>query len=402
MRKKRGSFREETGVSTDIIEINMGPQHPSTHGVFRIILHLDGEVIVKAEAKIGYLHRGTEKIAESLPYFKIIPYTDRLDYLSPLTTNLAYCMAVEKLIGMEVPPRAQALRVILSELSRISSHLVWLGSNASDTGATTVFLYAFREREKIYDILEAISGQRMNNAFLRIGGLMGDAPEGWLESLRDFIKAFPGHLKDMEGLLTENPIWLERTKGIGILSKEDAINFGVTGPVLRASGIPHDLRKDEPYLFYDSLDFDIPVGERGDVFDRYFVRMEEMRQAAHIIEQMLDKLPEGDVLSNNLKFLPPSKDRVYSSIEEMIHHFKYFTEGFHPPKGEVYSAVEGPKGEIGFYIVSDGSPRPLRLRIRPPSFLNLQTIEHILPGYYVADVVAIIGSLDPVFGEVDR
>ncbi len=400
--KKRGPFRENTGIPTEVIELNMGPQHPSTHGVFRLILHLDGEVIVKAEAKIGYLHRGTEKIAENLPYFKIIPYTDRLDYISPLTTNLAYCMAVERLIGLEVPERAQALRVILSELSRISSHLVWLGSNASDTGATTVFLYAFREREKIYDLLEMITGQRMNNAFLRIGGLMADAPEGWTDAVRKFVKELPSHIRDMEGLLTENPIWLKRTRDIGVLSKEDAINFGVTGPVLRASGIPRDLRKDEPYLFYADLDFDIPIGERGDVYDRYIVRMEEMRQSCRIIEQMLDRLPEGDILSSDLKYIPPQKDRVYSSIEEMIHHFKYFTEGFYPPKGEVYQGVEGPKGEIGFYIVSDGSPKPVRVRIRPPSFINLQVIESLLPGHFVADVVAIIGSLDPVFGEVDR
>lgn len=395
-------FDKKTGIRTDVIELSMGPQHPATHGVLRVMLELDGEVIRKAECKIGYLHRGTEKIGESLSYYKFIPYTDRLDYLAPLSNNLAYVMAVEKLIDIEVPRRAQVIRVILAELSRIESHLVWLGSNATDIGATTVFLYAFREREKIYDILEGLTGQRMNNAFLRIGGIAADIDDGFMKKLRKFINEFPDKLNDMEGLLTKNDIWLRRTKGVGILKREEAIEWAITGPILRASGVKYDLRKAEPYLTYENYDFDVPIGKNGDVYDRYLVRMEEMRQSVRIIEQALEDLPEGDVLSNDYKYVPPPKDEVYNSIEAMIHHFVHFGKGFKPPKGEVYQGIEGPKGEIGFYIVSDGTEKPYRVRIRPPSFLNVQLLEKLLPGHLVADAVAIIGSLDPVLGEVDR
>jgi len=398
----KGSFEKDTGVNTDIIELNMGPQHPSTHGVMRIVLELDGEVIVKAKPVIGYLHRGTEKITENRSYYQVVPYTDRLDYLAPMSNELGYVMAVEKLLGIEVPERAKFLRVILAELARIASHLVWLGSNANDIGAVTVFLYAFREREKIYDLLEAISGQRMNNAFLKIGGLMGDAPDGWLDAVRAFVKQFPEKLKDPDGLLTKNKIWKERTEGIGVIPRDLAIDLSLTGPPLRASGVKRDLRKDNPYLVYDQLNFDIPVETAGDVYARYLVRMEEMRQSVRIIEQALDKLPDGPVLIEDYKIVPPPKSEVYHDIPELIHHFKLISEGFHPPEGEVYFAVEAPKGELGYFIVSDGSNKPYRLRIRPPSFVNLQALEHILPGYLIADAVAIIGSLDPVFGEVDR
>lgn len=391
-----------SGVKTDILELNMGPQHPSTHGVLRLVLRLQGETVVEARCVIGFLHRGTEKIAENLMYQQVIPYTDRLDYLAPLSNNLAYVLAVEKLLGVEVPERAQYLRVILAELSRIESHLVGIGSNAMDAGAATVFLYAFREREKIYDLLEEITGQRMNNAYLRVGGLMADFPRGVEEKIQAFVRQFYKALAEIEGLLLKNDIWLARTKGVGVLPPDLAINLGASGPVLRGSGVKRDLRKDEPYLVYDRFDFEVPVGENGDAWDRYWVRIEEMRQSARIIEQALDQLPEGDVLINDFKIVPPPRDRVYRSIEEMIHWFKLVSEGFSPPPGEVYAAVEGPKGELGFYIVSDGGPKPYRVRIRPPSFMNLQVLEHILPGHMVADAVVIIGSLDPVFGEVDR
>jgi len=395
-------FSKKTGIKTDVLELNLGPQHPATHGVLRIVLELDGEVITKAKCKIGYLHRGTEKIGENVSYYQFIPYTDRLDYLAPLSNNLAYVMAIEKLLGIDVPERAKVLRVILAELARIESHLVWLGSNATDIGATTVFLYAFREREKIYDLLESLTGQRMNNTFLRIVGLAADAPRNFIKNLTSFINQFPKRLKDIESLLSKNDIWLRRTRGIGIISKEDAIGFGITGPILRASGIKHDLRKKTPYLTYNKYKFEVPIGETGDVYDRYRVRMDEMKESARIIEQAIEELPDGEILHKDFKIVPPPKKNVYESIEEMIHHFKFFSEGFRPPPGEVYFAVEGPKGELGFYVVSDGSPTPYRIRIRPPSFLNIQILEKILPGHLVADAVAIIGSLDPVLGEVDR
>jgi NADH-quinone oxidoreductase subunit D len=396
------TFREKTGLQTEVLELNMGPQHPATHGVMRIRVWLDGEVIQKAEVIIGYLHRGTEKIAEHRSYYRFLPWTDRMDYLAPLSNNLGYVLAVEKLLGVEVPPRAQYLRVILAELSRITSHLVWLGTHTLDLGAMTPFFYTFREREKILELLEEVSGQRMNNAYMRIGGLMADVPRGWTDSLRSFLQTFEKELQEWHALLTKNDIFVARTRDVGILRPEDAISLGVTGPVLRASGVGRDLRKDDPYLVYGEFSFDVPVGERGDVYDRYLVRMEEMHQSVRIIEQALDQLPGGPVLLEDFKIVPPPKSRVYMGMEELIHHFKLVTEGFLPPEGEVYAAVEGPKGELGYYIVSDGSANPWRLRVRPPSFINLQVLEHILPGHLIADLVAIVGSIDPVFGEVDR
>ncbi len=396
------SFRQKTGLQTEILELNMGPQHPATHGVMRIRLHLDGEVIQKAEVIIGYLHRGTEKIAEHRSYFQVLPWTDRMDYLSPLINNLGYVLAVEKLLGVEVPERAQFIRTIMAELSRLESHLVWFGTSLLDLGALTPFFYAFREREKILDLLEMASGQRMNNAYMRIGGVMADLPPGWTDELRAFLANFEGELREWHALVTGNDIFLARTRGVGVLRAEDAVSLGVTGPALRASGVNRDLRKLEPYLVYDRVDFDVPVRDEGDVFARYMVRMDEMRESVRILQQLLDRIPEGPVLLDDFKIVPPPKSEVYRGMEELIHHFKLVSEGFSPPPGEVYVGVEAPKGELGYYIVSDGSPRPYRFRVRPPSFVNLQALEHILPGHLVADVVAIIGSFDPVFGEVDR
>lgn len=396
------SFRQKTGLQTEILELNMGPQHPATHGVMRLRLHLDGEVIQKAEVIIGYLHRGTEKIAEHRNYFQVLPWTDRMDYLSPLINNLGYVLAVEKLLGVEAPERAQFIRTIMAELSRLESHLVWFGTSLLDLGALTPFFYAFREREKVLDLLEMASGQRMNNTYMRIGGVMADLPPGWTDELRAFLDNFLRELREWHTLVTGNDIFLARTRGVGVLRAEEAVSLGVTGPALRASGVNRDLRKLEPYLVYDRVDFEVPVRDEGDVFARYMVRMDEMRESVRILNQLLDRMPEGPVLLDDFKIVPPPKDQVYRGMEELIHHFKLVSEGFSPPPGEVYVGVEAPKGELGYYIVSDGSPRPYRFRVRPPSFVNLQALEHILPGHLVADVVAIIGSFDPVFGEVDR
>jgi len=396
------SFRQKTGIQTEILELNMGPQHPATHGVMRLRLHLDGEVIQKAEVIIGYLHRGTEKIAEHRNYMQVLPWTDRMDYLSPLINNLGYVLAVEKLLGVEAPERAQVIRTIMAELSRLESHLVWFGTSLLDLGAITPFFYAFREREKILDLLEMASGQRMNNTYMRIGGVMADLPPGWTDELRAFLDNFERELQEWHTLVTGNDIFLARTRGVGILRAEDAVSLGVTGPALRASGVNRDLRKLEPYLVYDRVDFEVPVRDEGDVFARYMVRMDEMRESVRILRQLLHRIPEGPILLDDFKIVPPPKSEVYRGMEELIHHFKLVSEGFSPPPGEVYMGVEAPKGELGYYIVSDGSPQPYRFRVRPPSFVNLQALEHILPGHLVADVVAIIGSFDPVFGEVDR
>ncbi|NPB03570.1 MAG: NADH dehydrogenase (quinone) subunit D [Thermotogae bacterium] len=392
------------GVKTETFVLNMGPQHPATHGVLRVELELDGETVVRAKCRIGYLHRGTEKTAEYKSYLQIIPYTDRLDYLAPLYYNWAYVLTVERLLGIdkEIPERAEYLRVILGELSRIASHLVWFGTHVMDVGAWTPFLYAFREREKIYDLLEELTGQRMNNSFLRIGGVAADTPEGWLKKVADFLDEFEKAFVEMDRLITKNPILIARLKDVGILSPEDALNLGATGPMLRGSGIKRDIRKDEPYSIYDRFEFEIPVGEKGDSYDRYIVRMEEIRQSVRILRQALRDIPEGDVLHNNYKFVPPPKSRIYASIEELIHHFKLVTEGVKVPPGEAYFPVEAPKGELGFYIVSDGSARPWRMGIRAPSFTNLQTLEHMAPGLLVADIIVLIGTIDIVLGDVDR
>ena len=385
--------------------LNVGPQHPSTHGVLRVILELEGETIVDAKPVIGYLHRGTEKLAESKTYQQISPLIDRLDYLACPAYNFAYCLAVEKLLGIEVPPRARYIRVILAELARIASHLIWLGTHAMDIGAVTVFLYTFREREVTYELLEMAAGVRMHQSYFVVGGVRWDLPEGFIPKLKEFMDIFPSKLEEYHNLLTKNKIWRMRTEGLGVLSKEDAIALGATGPMLRGSGVEWDIRKAYPYSGYDEFDFDIPTGKNGDVYDRYLVRMEEMRQSRRIILQALEKLPDGPIHALEGKLYFPDPDWVRGErrdIAALIHQFKLVVEGFHPPEGEIYQAIEAPKGELGFYIVSDGGPKPFRLRIRLPSLMNLQTLPLLVKGRKVADLVAIIGTLDIVLGDVDK
>ena len=382
--------------------LNMGPSHPATHGVLRIVLELDGEVITKATPEIGYLHRGDEKIAENMQYNQFIPYTDRLDYLAPLANNVAYAMAVEKLMGWELPPRGKAIRVICCEIARISSHLLGLGCFAMDTGAMTVFLYTFTEREKLYNLSEVLTGARFTTSYTRIGGQTRDLPEGFVAQLRKFLKELPPVVDEMDNLLSRNRIFVERTRDIGVITKEQAINYGLSGPNLRGSGVDHDLRKKHPYLDYQNYDFDVPLGSVGDAYDRYFVRLEELRQSIRILEQVLDKLPDGPVNVNDPKNFPPKKTAVLTKMEELIHHFIVNTEGIDAPPGEVYFGHENPKGELGFYINSKGGGTPHRLKIRSPSFVNLSILPELLPGHMIADLVAILGSFDFVMGECDR
>jgi NADH-quinone oxidoreductase subunit D len=382
--------------------INMGPQHPATHGVLRLVLELDGEVIVKTTPHIGHLHRGVEKLAESKTYHQVIPLTDRLDYTNAMGNNLGYVLAVEKLLGIEVPKRAQYLRVMMAELQRIAAHLIWLGTHALDIGAMTLLFYNFREREEILKIFEEVSGGRLTPTYMRIGGVSKDLPDGIEEKIKAFVQSFPEHMKEYETLLTKNVIWLKRTKGVGFISKEDAINWGVTGPTLRGSGVKYDVRKAFPYSSYDEFDFDIPIGSVGDVYDRYIVRLREMEWSNAIVEQTLERLPKGPVLSDNPWIALPPKDNVLTDIDALIRQFKIASEGFQPPKGEVYVSVEASKGELGYYLVSDGSNRPFRMRIRPPSFLNLSALPKMIEGSLIADVVSSIGSIDIVLGEIDR
>lgn len=389
-------------ATTETMTLNMGPQHPSTHGVLRLVLELDGEVIVKVTPHIGYLHRGIEKLSEHRTYHQILPLTDRLDYLAPMSNNLGYILAVEKLMAVEVPERAETIRIIMAELTRLESHLVWIACHALDIGAMTVFIYAFRERETVMEIYELISGARMTSNFFRVGGLSQDVPDEFVKKVSDFIDVMPGYLDQYEGLLTTNPIWLKRTVGNGVISAEDAIEIGLTGPALRGSGVDWDLRRDDSYAGYDKYQFKVPVGENCDTFDRYKVRLIEMREACKIVRQGLDKLKPGPVLADCPQVCYPPKESVYNSIEGLIHHFKIASEGFAAPEGEVYQGVEAPKGELGFYIVSDGGNKPERLRIRPPSFVNLQAIEQMSVGSMIADLVAVIGTLDIVLGEIDR
>jgi NADH-quinone oxidoreductase subunit D len=380
----------------------MGPQHPSTHGVLRLVLELDGEVITKITPHIGFLHRGVEKLSEHRTYHQILPLTDRLDYLAPMSNNLGYILAVEKLMAVEVPERAETIRIIMTELTRLESHLVWIACHALDIGAMTVFIYAFRERETIMETYELISGARMTSNFFRVGGLSQDVPDEFVKKVSDFIDIMPGYLDTYEGLLTTNPIWLKRTVGNGVISAEDAIDFGITGPALRGSGVDWDLRRDNPYSGYEKYQFKVPVGENCDTFDRYKVRLIEMREACKIVRQGLDRLKPGPVLADSPQVCYPPKENVYNSIEGLIHHFKIASEGFAAPEGEVYHGIEAPKGELGYYIVSDGGNKPYRLRIRPPSFVNLQAIEKMAKGAMIADLVAVIGTLDIVLGEIDR
>ena len=383
--------------------INMGPQHPATHGVLRLLLELDGEIVVKAEPHIGYLHRGVEKLSESLTYPQALTMTDRLDYTSALSNNLAYCLAVEKLLDINVPKRAQYLRVLFAELQRIAAHLLWVATHALDLGAMTVLFYAFRERETILEALELVTGARLTPSFVRIGGLAGDIPDTFLPRVKEFVEDFPNRVDDYETLLTENIIWKKRTKNIAPMSGEECINYGVTGPVLRASGVYYDVRKAYPYSSYEDFDFEIPLGKHGDVYDRYLVRLKEMRQSNRIVKQAMEKLPEGPIAAfDALQVVPPAKEEVGRDIAALIRHFKIMQEGFRPPCGEVYASVESSKGELGFYIISDGSNKPFRMKIRPPSFVNLGALPKMIEGQMVADVVAAIGSIDIVLGEIDR
>jgi NADH-quinone oxidoreductase subunit D len=393
---------ELTEIGEDTMELNMGPQHPSTHGVLRLVLDLDGEVVRNCRPDIGFLHTGFEKDFERHTYQQCIPYTDRMDYLAPLLNNLGFSLAAEKLLGIEVPPRGQYLRVIMCELARIGSHLIWFGTGALDMGATTPFLYAWRERETILDINELVSGVRMHTSFIRVGGLMADVPDEFEAMVRTVVHTFPKAIDEYELLITKNPIWRERTVGLGTISAEDALAYGMSGPSLRGSGVAYDLRKAQPYSSYDHFDFDVPIGRNGDVYDRYLVRMREMRESLRIIEQALENLPSGPVNTLDRKVAPPPRNEINTSMESLIHHFKLVTEGFHVPRGHVYQAVESPRGELGFYMVSDGSNRPYRVKVRAPSFSNLHALPYMVKGELIADVVAVIGSIDIVLGDVDR
>ncbi|MCS7280577.1 MAG: NADH dehydrogenase (quinone) subunit D [Desulfobacterota bacterium] len=389
-------------METTYLAINMGPQHPATHGVLRLLLELDGETIVKATPHIGYLHRGVEKLAETKTYHQALVFTDRLDYTNGLSNNLAYCLAVEKLAEIEVPKRAQYIRVILCELQRIAAHLLWLGTHALDIGAMTVLFYAFREREKVLDIIEYITGARLTPSFIRIGGVARDIDSEFAKKVKEFVEDFPKRVEEYETLLTENIIWRKRTVGIGAISKEEAISYGVTGPVLRACGVYYDVRKAHPYSSYEDFDFIVPLGKNGDVYDRYLVRIEELRQSTRIISQAIEGVPSGPYKANFPKAVFPEKDEVMTDVAALIRQFKIAIGGFRPEKAEVYASVEAPKGELGFYIVSDGTEKPFRFRIRPPSFLNLSALPKMIEGQMVADVIATIGSVDIVLGEIDR
>jgi len=398
-------------VQGERMVLNMGPSHPATHGVLRIVLELDGEIITKADPDIGYLHRGDEKIAENMTYTQFIPYTDRLDYLAPLANNVAYALAVEKLLGIEkdLPPRCQYIRVMCEELARISSHLLGLGAFAMDLGAVTVFLLTFNEREKIYNLAESLSGARFTTSYTRIGGVTRDLPPGWTDQCRKFCEELIPALNEVETLLTRNRIWVDRVRNLAVISKEDAIDYGLSGPNLRGSGIEWDLRKNQPYLCYPDLEFDIPIGSVGDCYDRYLVRIEEIYQSVRILHQCLDKIPGGadnktgePVNVADGKIVLPPKDKVMTSMEELIHQFMLVTEGVNCPPGEIYFGHENPKGELGFYINSRGGGTPYRMKIRSPSFVNLSIIPKIFPGCLVSDILAILGSLDFVMGECDR
>lgn len=392
----------ERALTGETMVLNLGPQHPSTHGVLRLLLELDGEKIVNCIPDIGFLHTGIEKNMEAKPYEKALVMTDRMDYLNNLGNNLCYCLGVEKLVDLDVPPRAQVVRVLMTELQRIASHMVFLGTHALDLAAMSVFLYCFREREIILDIFEMCSGQRMMTSYFRPGGLWRDLPPGFEEAVEYVLRTFPARIQQYEDLLTENPLYIDRTKGIGVIPAEKALSWGVTGPPLRASGIAFDMRKAQPYSGYEQFDFEIPVGSTGDTFERYIMRIEEMRQSLRIVEQALKRMPKGPFRSNNRKFVPPPRSELGHSMEALIHHFKLWTEGFHAPQGEVYLPVESPRGILACFLAGDGGPRPLRVHFRTPSFANLQAMSRIVIGHLVADLVAIISSLDPVLGDVDR
>jgi NADH dehydrogenase I D subunit len=389
-------------ITTKEITVNMGPQHPSTHGVLRLVLELDGERVMSCKPYIGYLHRGSEKLAEVKSYQQIVPLTDRFDYLSCGNNNLAYAIAVEKLMGIEVPERADYLRTIVAELSRISSHLLWLATHAADIGAVTVLLYTLRERELILDLFELLTGARLTVSYVNIGGVRRDAPKEFFDRCDEFIKIFPAKIDDYNTLIMENRIWLGRTKGIGVIPYDEAIDWGLTGGSLRGSGVDYDLRKAIPYAAYDRVEFDVPLGTHGDVYDRYIIRVEEMRQSIRIIKQCLKDMPDGPYKADIPAVTLPPKDRVMADIETLVHQFVLVSKGFEVQKGEVYVGCEVPKGELGFYIVSDGGTSPLRMKVRSPSFVNLQCLPRMVYGRMLADIVSCIGSIDIVLGEVDR
>jgi len=382
--------------------LNMGPQHPSTHGVLRVLLEIDGETVVRMMPDIGYLHTGIEKTCEAKFYQQVVPLTDRIDYLCPMTNNLCYVLAVEKLLGLEIPPKAQWLRVLLNELTRINSHLVWLGTHALDIGAMTVFLYCFREREEILRMFEMVSGQRMMTSYFRVGGIALEPPLGFFDRVRDFAGYFPERIDQYENLLTGNPIWMMRTKGVAVMSAEDAIGLGATGPTLRGSGVDIDLRRDMPYSSYEKFQFKVPVSQEGDVFARYMCRVQELRESTEIVRQALDGMPEGPIKADAPGVVLPDREKMKTQMESLIYHFKIITEGFAVPAGEVYQAVESPRGEMGYYIVSDGTAKPYRVHMRSACFANLQTLPTMCEGHLLADVVAAIGSIDIVLGEIDR
>ncbi|HBG46424.1 MAG TPA: NADH-quinone oxidoreductase subunit D [Deltaproteobacteria bacterium] len=393
---------EDNTLTTRELSLHLGPQHPSSHGVLHLVIGLDGERVTSCEPDIGYLHRGTEKIAENLLYHQFVPYTDRLDYMCAMSNNLAYVTAVEKLIGIEIPERAKYIRVIAAELSRIAGHLMGLGAWAVDLGAMSILLYAIREREMVLDIFERLCGARLTLTYLRVGGVRYEFTDGCRDACAELVKTLPGKIDEYETILSGNRIWLERNRGVGIISADEAINLGLSGPPLRASGVNWDIRKDEPYLVYDRLNFDVPTGTNGDSFDRYMVRIIEMRQSVRMIEQCLKEMPGGPFNVEMPEIVPPPKPDVYNNMENLIHHFKYVSSGFKAPVGEIYSAIEAPKGELGVYIVGDGTERPYRLKLRVPSFMNLQSLEHMVKGSYLADVIAVLSSIDPVFGECDK
>ncbi len=394
----------EKPLQTRELTVSMGPQHPSTHGVLRLVLELDGETVMKCTPYVGYLHRGTEKLAEGMTYLQALPLTDRLDYISSMANNVGYCLAVERLFGIEAPERARFIRTMVCEMTRISSHIIWIATHALDLGAMTVFLYSFREREWILDLFEMLCGARLTVSYPRIGGVRNDVSPEFLDSLYTFTEEFPKRIEEYETLIDKNRIWLRRTKGIGVISAEEAINWGLSGPVLRGSGVNYDVRKRFPYDAYDRVEFDVPLGRNGDVYDRYRCRMEEMRQSARIIRQCIEQLPAGPIMTPDApKFTLPPKEKVLADMESMIHHFVLITKGpMAAPEGEIYVATEVPKGELGFYIVSDGTGKPYRMRVRAPSFVHASVLPKLCEGGLVADVIANIGTIDIVLGECDR
>ncbi|GBE37385.1 NADH-quinone oxidoreductase subunit 4 [bacterium BMS3Bbin07] len=394
----------EKSLQTKELTVSMGPQHPSTHGVLRLVLELDGETVVKCTPHVGYLHRGVEKLAEGMTYLQALPLSDRLDYISSMSNNVGYCLAVERLFGIEAPDRAKFIRTIVCEMTRISSHIIWVATHALDLGAMTVFLYSFREREWLLDLFEMLCGARLTVSYPRIGGVRNDVSQEFIDSLYKFTDEFPKRIEEYETLIDKNRIWLGRTKGIGVISAEEAINWGLSGPVLRGSGVDYDIRKRFPYDAYDKVDFDVPLGKNGDVYDRYRCRMEELRQSIRIIRQCIERLPRGPVMTPDApKFTLPPKERVLADMESLIHHFVLITKGpMAAPEGEIYVATEVPKGELGFYIVSDGTGKPYRMRVRAPSFVHVSLLPRLCEGGLVADVVANIGTIDIVLGECDR